>query len=170
MRLTFLLPLTVACTTAPGTGGTGATDTADTAADTADTSVDTADTGGNDTADTGGTGHCPTDETAMCGMLKGTVPGAFFAVRLYPSGASLPAADMMLDPTVLEITFPFAYTMKADAFHSDTPAGVYDAVLVIESNGDGKLDKDVDTTLTSAASPVTITEGVGLDGVDFVVP
>lgn len=167
MRLTFLLPLTVACATEPGTGGTGATDTA---ADTADTSVDTADTGGNDTADSGGTGRCPTGETAMCGMLTGTVPAAFFAVRLYPSGAAMPAADMMLDPTVLEITFPFAYTMKGGAFHTETVSGVYDAVLVIDSNGDGKLDKDLDTALTSEASPVTITEGTGLDGVDFYLP
>lgn len=154
-------------------GDTTGDDTSKTPADTADSgTADTSDSGG-DTADTSGdtgAGICPTTETAVCGTLKGTTPTSVFAVRMYPPDAPNPAGDLVFDPTTVTLSFPYTYVMPADAFPPDHAAGTYEAVLVIDSDGDGVLKRDVDTSIEYVNNPITIVEGTGLDHIDFTAP
>lgn len=175
----FFVLLTTACGSEPTSTDSGAgndtADTADTGGDTGDTGTDTGDTDSGDT-DSGDIDTaelppgCPADATAVCGTLTGTAPTKIFEIRLYPEGAELPAASALLDPTKLTITFPFGFVMKEDAFHSEGVAGTYDAVLVVDSDGDGNLERGSDTTVESPKNPIKVTEGKPTVGVDFAVP
>jgi hypothetical protein len=187
MLTTFLLLLApFACTpasTAPAPCDTGSeptdsgtdTDTQDTDTDTQDTDTDTQDTDTDtqdtdtDTQDTDtATGTCPEGVSAICGTISGTAPLNAFIVGIWPDGGTLPVALQAYDPTYETITLPTLYAITDEESVTGSIAGSWRAALVVDSNGDGALVIDSDTTYNFGT--VTVTEGSPLEGVDFTLP
>jgi hypothetical protein len=138
----------------------------DTDTDTQDTDTDTQDT---DTQDTGAaTGTCPEGVSAICGTISGTAPLNAFIVGIWPDGGTLPLALRAYDPTYETITLPNLYAITDEESVTGSIAGSWRAALVVDSNGDGALVIDSDTTYNYGT--VTVTEGAPLQGVDFTLP
>jgi hypothetical protein len=154
------------------TGETGETaDTTETGetGETADT-TETGETG--DTGDTGDTGvpACPPDLAGVCGTIRGTTPEVVYGVGLYPPGADLPAALHLEDPGRTGRVLPLDYFIGADAFPKlFPPEGPYDALLVIDTDGDGFVNIAWDEFYAYEGNPV-ILDGTNLvTGVDFTI-